>query len=224
MHIALRTEDGIPFSPNVYNNVRDFADLLVRQLLEQFSMDPRLRAHKSVTKSLFKSLFYTEYRQAILALEANEKLLRLCARHWKAEVLISQAFLRRGGSGAEIKREHSVAPVPSSIAPVPSSIAPMPSSIAPVPLSIVPVPSSTVLVPSSVALVPSSVAPVPTPVVPIPMRWDVEDMAPNATSKRPLELSPGPKSPSASHAQKRTKDGATLLGLRTSSSLVPAGE
>ena len=210
MHIALRTEDGIPFSPNVYNNVRDFADLLVRQLLEQFSMDPRLRAHKSVTKSLFKSLFYTEYRQAILALDANEKLLRLCARHWKAEVLISQAFLRRGGSGAEIKREHSVAPVPSSIAPVPSSI--------------VPVPSSTVPVPSSVALVPSSVVPVPTPVVPIPMRWDVEDMAPNATSKRPLELSPGPKSPSASHAQKRTKDGATLLGLRTSSSLVPAGE
>ena len=210
MHIALRTEDGIPFSPNVYNNVRDFADLLVRQLLEQFSMDPRLRAHKSVTKSLFKSLFYTEYRQAILALDANEKLLRLCARHWKAEVLISQAFLRRGGSGAEIKREHSVAPVPSSIAPVPSSI--------------VPVPSSTVLVLSSVALVPLSVAPVPTPVVPIPMRWDVEDMAPNAPSKRPLELSPGPKSPSASHAQKRTKDGATLLGLRTSSSLVPAGE
>ena len=210
MHIALRTEDGIPFLPNVYNNVRDFADLLVRQLLEQFSMDPHLRAHKSVTKSLFKSLFYTEYRQAILALEANEKLLRLCARHWKAEVLISQAFLRRGGSGAEIKREHSVAPVPSSIAPVPSSI--------------VLVPSSTVPVPSSVALVPSSVAPVPTPVVPIPMRWDVEDMAPNATSKRPLELSPGPKSPSASHAQKRTKDGATLLGLRTSSSLVPAGE
>ena len=203
MHIALRTEDGIPFLPNVYNNVRDFADLLVRQLLEQFSMDPRLRAHKSVTKSLFKSLFYTEYRQAILALEANEKLLRLCACHWKAEVLISQAFLRRGGSGAEIKREHSIAPVPSSIAPVPLSIIP---------------------VPSSVALVPSSVVPVPTPVVPIPMRWDVEDMALNATSKRPLELSPGPKSPSASHAQKRTKDGAMLSSLRTSSSLVPAGE
>ena len=210
MHIALRTEDGIPFSPNVYNNVRDFADLLVRQLLEQFSMDPRLRAHKSVTKSLFKSLFYTEYRQAILALEANEKLLRLCARHWKAEVLISQAFLRRGGSGAEIKREHSIAPMPSSVAPVPSSIAPVPSSIIPVP--------------SSVALVPSSVVPVPTPVVPIPMHWDLEDMALNATSKRPLELSPGPKSPSASHAQKRTKDGAMLSSLRTSSSLVPTGE
>ena len=69
-----------------------------------------------------------------------------------------------------------------------------------------------------------SVVPEPSHTVPIPQLWDVGDMAPNATSKRALELSPGPKSPSASHAQKHTKDDVIHSGLKTSSSLVPAGE
>ena len=133
MHITLCTKDGIPFSSNIYNNVQDFADLLVHQLLRQFSMDPCLRVHKLVTKSLFKSLFYIKYHQAILALKANEKLLCLCAHHWKAEVMISQVFLRQGGSGAEIKCEHSITLVPLSIILVLSSVAPVPLSVIPVP-------------------------------------------------------------------------------------------
>ena len=183
---SLSTLIPFPFSSNVYNNVQDFANLLICQLLKQFSMDPCLRAHKSVTKSLFQSLFYTEYHQAILALEANKKLLHLCTHHWKAEVMISQVFLWRGSSGAEIKHEHSITLVPLSITLVPLSIIPVPSSIAPVPLSVTPVLSS-------IALVPSSVVPVPMPVVPMPMHWDMEDISLNTTSKHPLELSPGPE-------------------------------
>ena len=221
MQLGLRNEDGTLVSANVYDNVRVYSDLLVCQLLEKFSMDDRLKAVKSVTKSIFKSLFYTEYRQAILALEAEEPLLRLCARHWKAETMISQAFLRRGGGGTESKHDgHPIVPKPSSVVPKPSSVVPAPSSIVPKPSTVIPVPSSIVPKSSSVVPVPSSVVPSPA----IPMLWDVGDIAPNAASKRPLDLSPGPKSPSASHAQKRTKDDAIVPGLRASSSLAPAGE
>ena len=247
MQLALRNEDGTLVLANVYDNVRVYSDLLVRQLLEKFSMDHRLKAVKSVTKSIFKSLFYTEYRQAILALEAEENLLRLCARHWKAETMISQAFLRRGGGGTESKHDgHSIVSKPSSVVPsiipkpssIVPSIVPKPSSVVP---SIVPKPSSVVPVPSSIFLKPSSIIPVPSSIIPksssvvlapssvvpspaIPMLWDMGDIAPNAASKRPLDLSPGPKSPSASHTQKRTKDDAIVSGLRTSSCLAPAGE
>ena len=214
MQLALHNEDGTLVSANLYDNVRVFSDLLVRQLLEKFSVDGRLKAVKSVTKSVFKSLFFTEYRQAILALEAEEPLLRLCARHWKAETMISQAFLRRGGGGTESKQDgHSIIPKPSSVVPVPPSIVLKPSSIVPVPSSVVPKPSSIVPVPSSI---------VPSPAT--PMLCDVGNMATNGASKRSLDLSPGPKSPSASHAQKRTKDDPPVSGLRTSSSLVPAGK
>ena len=214
MQLGLRNEDGTLVSANVYNNVQVYSDLLIRQLLEKFSMDDCLKAVKSVTKSIFKSLFYTKYHQAILALEAEEPLLRLCARHWKAETMISQAFLQRGGGGTESKHDgHPIVPKPSSVVPKPSSVVPKPSTV-------IPVPSSIVLKSSSVVLVPSSVVPLPA----IPMLWDVGDIAPNATSKCPLDLSPGPKSLSASHAQKCTKDDAIVLGLRASSSLVPAGE
>ena len=200
MQLALRNEDGTLVSANVYDNMRVFSDLLVHQLLEKFNMDGCLKTVKSVTKSVFKSLFFTEYRQAILALEAEEPLLRLCARHWKAETMISQAFLRRGGGGTESKHDgHSIISKPLSAVPVPSSIVLKPSSIVPVPSSVIPSPA-------------------------IPMLRDVGDMAANGAPKRSLDLSPGPKSPSASHAQKRVKDNPPVLGLRTSSSLVPAGK
>ena len=69
-----------------------------------------------------------------------------------------------------------------------------------------------------------SVVPEPSHVASISQLWDVGDMAPNATSKCTLELSPGPKSPLASHTQKHTKDDVIRSGLKTSSSLVPASE
>ncbi|KAI9439804.1 hypothetical protein H4582DRAFT_2056505 [Lactarius indigo] len=50
------------------------------------------------------------------------------------------------------------------------------------------------------------------PTAPIPQVWDV---APVNAAKRALELSPGPKSPSASQAQKHSKDGIALTGQKT---------
>jgi hypothetical protein len=93
MSITLCHEDGTPLSPPEFSNVRMIADLIVRQLLEKYSKDPHAQGVKLLTKLVFKSLFHTEYCQAILELEAEEWLLCLCTRHWKAEVMLSQAFL-----------------------------------------------------------------------------------------------------------------------------------
>ncbi len=52
---------------------------------------------------------------------------------------------------------------------------------------------------------------------PIPQVWDV---APVNAAKHALELSPGPKSPSALHAQKHSKDDTILFGQKTMGSSV----
>lgn len=190
MGIAIRRENGTSIPPHHFTNMRIFSDLVVRRLIERFGPDSRARGVKSLTKSIFKSLFHAEYRQAILELEADEPLLRLCARHWKAEVMLSQAFLKHGGDvEGKPARGRSVAPtaLSSSDENAPQRREPLPAA-------------------------------------PIPKLGDVRVVAPMNTSKRAFELSPGPKSPSASHAQKRTKDDATLPGQQTSSSLVPAGK
>lgn len=189
MALVLRDENGTKIAGGAFNNIRLFTDLLVRQLLDKASADPRVIGAKSLTKSSYKSLFHTEYHQAILTIEAQETALRLCTRHWKAEVMLSQSFLRRGGSNAEDKHGRSIALTTSDENP--------------------------------------SQPQERLRAVPIPKLRDMGDAAPapmNAAPKRALELSPGPKSPSSSHAQKRTKDHTTLPGLKTSSSLVPAGE
>ena len=110
MALALRDENGNKIESPTFNNIRLISDLIIRQLLEKHSSDHRVIGVKSLTKSVFKSLFHAEYRQAILNLEAQESALRLCARHWKAEVMLSQAFLRRGSVDPEGKHGRSVPP------------------------------------------------------------------------------------------------------------------
>ena len=44
---------------------------------------------------LIKSLFYEEFCQAILDLEAEKWELRLCLGHWKVEVMLSQTLLQQ---------------------------------------------------------------------------------------------------------------------------------
>ena len=176
MQFAVRRANGDLLSNLEYANIREYADLLVRNLLDKY--DPRPAGAKSMPKREFKTKFNDQYREAILELEAKEPILRLCAAHWKAEVMISQSFLRRSQETSKAARGRSV--VPSEVN--------------------------------------SSQLPEPLPAVPIPMVWD---SAPTNTSKRALEMSPGPKSPSSSHTQKRTKDNITQ---KVSSSLVPPGE
>ena len=95
MNIAIRKTDGIKISSDLYKSMQDHADLVVRRLLEGISSDPRVVGAKSLTKSVIKSLFYEEFRQAILDLKAEKRELRLCAGHWKAEKLRG---VRRGKS------------------------------------------------------------------------------------------------------------------------------
>ncbi|KAF8268983.1 hypothetical protein EI94DRAFT_1476306, partial [Lactarius quietus] len=66
------------------------------------------------TKSFVKSVFGAEYRQAILELEAEQKLLCLCTGHWKAEVMIGQAFLRRSDTEAKVATQRDRTTFPTS--------------------------------------------------------------------------------------------------------------
>ncbi|KAH9029645.1 hypothetical protein EDB85DRAFT_1891914 [Lactarius pseudohatsudake] len=60
------------------------------------------------------------------------------------------------------------------------------------------------------------------PTASIPQVWDA---APVNAAKRAFELSPGPKSPSALHAQKRSKDGiVALFGQKTTRPSVPSNQ
>ena len=132
MSIVIRQANGILVSSNVYKSIREHADLVVRRLLEGISTDPRITAAKSLTKSVIKSLFYEEFCQAILDLEAEKRELRLCAGHWKAEVMLSQALLRRSsGSDTNVAREvHTNSTSPKFPPPPPSPTGP-PKVVAP---------------------------------------------------------------------------------------------
>ena len=205
MQLAVRRPNGDILSHHEFANIREFSDLVVRELLDKIHSANCDEEVVSMTKSAFKSKFYTKYRQAILKLEAAHPILRLCAGHWKAETMIGQSFLRRSGEGKSSKatRGRSNAPttefsVCASQSPPPLPAVPLPTA----PLPAAPLPAATL------------------PVAPIPNAWDV---APMSGSKRALEMSPGPKSPSVSHVQKRPKDKIKSPGL-TSSSLVPSGE
>ncbi|KAI9446301.1 hypothetical protein H4582DRAFT_2052374 [Lactarius indigo] len=135
---------------------------------------------KSRTRSFIKNLFKPEYDRAILELEAEQRLLRLCYAHWKADVLIGQVFTRR--NEAEGKAASNRARAASSFPPDATS---------------------------------------EPPTAPIPQVWNV---APVNVAKRALELSPGPKSPSASQVQKRSKDGIAPSVQKTVGPSVPANQ
>jgi hypothetical protein len=183
MGLAVRRVDGTKVSSNEAKDMREYASTVITKLIDRIGPDPRVNP-KMLTKTLIKSLFYDEFRRAMLELEAEKKELRLCAGHWKAEVMLGQALLRRN-SLAEGNVTKSVFSDDST--------------------------SFGVKAPPPPQLQPPPTAP--------PNVWDA---APMKASKRALESSPGPKSPSASHAQKRAKDNTSLLGQKTSSSLVPS--
>ncbi|KAH8995850.1 hypothetical protein EDB86DRAFT_3077415 [Lactarius hatsudake] len=71
---------------------------------------------KSRTKSFIRNAFKTEYNQAILELEAEHKLLRLCDVHWKADTLIGLIFLQRSlaksKAAAASNRAHAASSIP----------------------------------------------------------------------------------------------------------------
>ena len=49
---------------------------------------------KRQMKAAIKTLYNAEYKQAMLDLEAEHKVLCLCSFHWKADHMLGQTFLR----------------------------------------------------------------------------------------------------------------------------------
>ncbi|KAI9428865.1 hypothetical protein H4582DRAFT_2090797 [Lactarius indigo] len=187
MSLAIRRPNGTPIEHQEYANVRHSADIIVQNLVKFVDSDPRTDANggnsKSRTKTFVKNLFSAEYRRAILELEAEQKLLRLCSFHWKADAMIGQAFLRRNEIESKAAMNRGQAPS--------SGLNPSDANGSQPDLS--------------------PTAPIPQVLVPAPMN----------VAKHALELSPGPKSPSVSHAQKRSKDNL-YPGQKTTCPQVPS--
>ncbi|KAI9434415.1 hypothetical protein H4582DRAFT_1793231, partial [Lactarius indigo] len=156
MNLTIRRPDGSKVSAQEFANIR----------------------HSTAIISFIKHLFKAEYDRAILELEAEQRLLRLCYAHWKADTMIGQVFVRRNEVDAKAASNRARA----------TSSRPSDDTSEP-------------------------------PLAPVPQVWDI---APVNMAKRAFELSPGPKSPSASQAQKCSKDGVSLSGQKTTGPSVPS--
>ena len=178
MNLTIRRPDGTKISSSEYPNIRRSADIIVQKLINITNSDPCSAVHagdlKPQTKSFIRNTFKAEYYQAVLDLEAEQKLLRLCSAHWKADAMIGQALLWRSNAEARAatNRGHT-------------------TSLQSNPYNPEPVEPLTGLIPQG------------------------HKVASTNMAKRALELSPGPKSPSASHTQKRSKDDTLVSGQKT---------
>jgi hypothetical protein len=170
MKLALRRPDGTKIPNKVYENIRQSADIITQKLADLIKSDPCSAVYPDNslprTKTAIRSFFKAEYDQALLDLEAEHNLLRLCLYHWKADHMIIQALYRRVEAERATKNRACANPKPQE--------------------------PSTVSIPRAVA--------------------------PMNVAKRALELSPGPKSPSASHAQKCSKE-TTVSRQKTAGSI-----
>ncbi|KAH9011260.1 hypothetical protein EDB85DRAFT_2160198 [Lactarius pseudohatsudake] len=173
MNLAIRRPNGSKVSNQEFSNIQRSTNIAVQKLINLVDSDP-MHAGKSQTKMFIITMFKTEYDQAILELEAEHKLLRLCYAHWKADNLLGQKLQRR--SDAKKKAACAASSIPPDDTSEPFT-------------------------------------------APIPQVWDA---APVNAAKRAFELSPGPKSPSASQAQKRSKDGIALSKQKTTGPSVPS--
>jgi hypothetical protein len=164
MTLALRCPDGTKLSHQELTNMRHSTDIVVQKLVTTVKSSPLFDADTSKPTKLFiRTVFLTEYHQAILELEAEQKLLCLCSGHWKADTMIGQALSRRNDAQSKSQRERDRSSNPSN---------------------------------------PNDSWP-PEPSHSIPC---ISDRAPANAAKHALDLSPGPKSPSMSRTQKRSKD------------------
>ncbi|KAF8264716.1 hypothetical protein EI94DRAFT_1703023 [Lactarius quietus] len=98
MNFAIRRGDGTNISNQEYINTDPNSTVLL--------------ANKLQIKSTLKKTFGVEYRQVILDLEAEQKILRLCSAHWKADAVIGQALLQH--SKVEAKAASNCTAKPSS--------------------------------------------------------------------------------------------------------------
>ena len=97
MNLAIRRPDGTKISAQEYGNIRQSADMFCLKLIDLMKSSSSGAPTSDIrrVKAAIKMLFAAEHKQAILDLEAEHKLLRLCSAHWKADHILSQAFSRR---------------------------------------------------------------------------------------------------------------------------------
>ena len=193
MSLALRHYTGQIICSKKAGFIRSSAAIIMRKLVASVDLDPRILPYgsKPRTKKLIKDLFPAEYYQAILDLEAEHPVLRLCASHWKADAMIGQAFLRRSEQGGNDEDQEEMGR--GSERTTSSNAKPFKHTKFFQP----PKPSQTA------------------PTIP------VQDVPPTNAGKRAYEMSPGPKSPSASQVQKRSKDTMRPFAPKASNPSVP---
>ncbi|KAF8257122.1 hypothetical protein EI94DRAFT_1818942 [Lactarius quietus] len=192
MSLTICRPNGGKISRQMYTNIRTSANIIMRKLISFADSDPCSIPYgsKPWTKSFIKDVFPAEFHQAVLDLEAEQTILRLCSSHWKAEAMIGQVFLWRTEQGDSESRG------PLDHSDVASSNPTGNPFDANMKASQPPKPSHTALAPHV---------------------WDV---ASKNTTKCGYEQSPGPKSPSALQASKCTKDNAKSSGQKTMDPLV----
>ena len=184
MSLAICEANSRKISLEEYKKIRKATEIVVKKLNRTVNSDPRAALYVSTprTKTFFVKWFLDEFNQAVLDLEAQKTILRLCSAHWKAEAMITLVLQNQNeGSGRASA-------------------------------------STTSLDPSNAN---GFQFQEPWQATPIP---PASGVAPSSAAKRALEFSPGPKSPSALHTQKRSKDDAVLPGRKTASSQRPSGD
>ena len=105
MKLAIRRPDGSKVSSLEWLDIRRATNLFVKQLLDFILSDPR-NAGLKLTKTVIKNMFGNKYNEIVLALEAEQKLLRLCSAHWKADMLIGQALVRWNDKESKAAMRH----------------------------------------------------------------------------------------------------------------------
>ena len=99
MRFAIRHPDGSRISAREYADIRSFADIVAQKLLALIESDRHMAILQADNftldkkKKSIKVLFRAEYRDAMLELEAEKRLLCLCSAHWKADAMLGAALL-----------------------------------------------------------------------------------------------------------------------------------
>ena len=106
MNLAICHQDGSKISHMEYTVVQQCTDLVITKLLSLVTTDSCMSSMhignlKLQTKTFIKSMYGPQYCQAVLEFKAEHKLLCLCSAHWKAEVMICQAFLQQGDADSK---------------------------------------------------------------------------------------------------------------------------
>jgi hypothetical protein len=88
------TPDGSIISNHKYSNIRRSTVIITQKLINFINSNPHTAALVSKpTKMSIKTMFVAKYQNALLELKAEQKLLRLCSDHWKADFMLVQVLL-----------------------------------------------------------------------------------------------------------------------------------